>query len=108
MKSSVKTSDSQGKNAVTRPLASAKARSARSGRERVLVEFSTPLLKRADEEAARMETSRSGLIRIAVEQLLEDVERTRFEAELAAGYLANASMNVQIAEEFVEVDREGF
>lgn len=92
------------------PVAAAapRGRLVRSGkRERVLVEFSESLLKRADEAASRMEKNRSELIRIAVEKLLEMEEKRRFELELAAAYAANAQMNLDIAEEFAYIDREG-
>jgi metal-responsive CopG/Arc/MetJ family transcriptional regulator len=80
----------------------------RAERERVLVEFPQSLLERADEAAARLEKSRSELIRTAVEQLLEGMEKKKFEAELAEAYAANAGMNLELAEEFAMVDREGF
>jgi predicted transcriptional regulator len=85
-----------------------KGRLVRSGKkERVLVEFSESLLKRTDEAASRMEKNRSELIRTAVEKLLEMEEKRKFEMELAAGYAANAQMNLDLAEEFASVDREG-
>lgn len=77
-------------------------------RERVLVEFPSHLLRRADEAAAKLEKNRSELIRTAVERLLDEVERKRFEAELAAAYAANAEMNLRLAEEFEHIDQEGF
>jgi len=54
-----------------------------------------------------MEKNRSELIRTAVEKLLEMEEKQKFEMELAAGYAANARMNLDLAEEFASVDREG-
>lgn len=85
-----------------------KGRGARTGKERVLVEFSQDMLKRADEVAGKMNISRSELIRSAIEQRLREIETKRFEQELAAAYVANAEMNLALAEEFVHVDREGF
>jgi predicted transcriptional regulator len=92
------------------PLATAalKGKTTRSGkRERVLVEFSESLLRRTDEAARRMEKNRSELIRTAVEKLLEFEEKQKLEADLAAGYAANAGTNLDLAEEFAWVDREG-
>jgi predicted transcriptional regulator len=80
----------------------------RSGKERVLVEFSESLLKRADEAARKMDKNRSELIRTAVEQLLNEIEAKKFEQELAAAYAANAEMNLSLTEEFAHVDSEGF
>jgi hypothetical protein len=77
-------------------------------RERVLIEFPTSLLERADEAARQLSKNRSELIRTAVEQLLNSIEASEFERKLADAYAANAAMNLALAEEFVEVDREGF
>jgi Arc/MetJ-type ribon-helix-helix transcriptional regulator len=88
-------------------VASPKRSSARAARERVLVEFPVSLLQRADSAAREMEKNRSELIRAAVEQLLDSLEREKFETELAAGYAANAEMNLELAKEFAHVDSEG-
>jgi predicted transcriptional regulator len=97
------------KKEVPMPVAAIpKGRTVRPGRERVLVEFSDNLLKRTDEAASRMEKNRSELIRTAVEQLLNGMEKEKFEKELAAAYVANAQMNLELAEEFAHVDSEGF
>jgi len=87
---------------------SSNPRSIRAGRERVLVEFPSSLLKRADEAAAQLEKNRSELIRTAVEKLLDGIEKEKFEAELAAAYVANSARNLDLLEEFAHVDREGF
>jgi metal-responsive CopG/Arc/MetJ family transcriptional regulator len=84
------------KQSVTRPR-----------KERVLIEFPEGLLRRADEAANKLAKNRSELIRIAVEQLLSQMEAKQFELELAAGYQANAQMNAELAEEFAHVDLEG-
>lgn len=89
-------------------VVSPKSRSVRAGRERVLVEFPVSLLERTDNAATKLEKNRSELIRTAVEKLLEDMERAKFEAELAAAYAANAQMNLELVKEFADVDREGF
>jgi metal-responsive CopG/Arc/MetJ family transcriptional regulator len=80
----------------------------RSRKERVLVEFPGNLLKRADDAARKLGKNRSELIRVAVEQFLDEMETKRFELELAAAYMANAQMSQEIMEEFVHVDSEGF
>lgn len=88
--------------------ASSKRKAGRAGRERILIEFPVSLLQRTDNAAARLEKNRSELIRTAVEQLLADMEKKKFELELAAAYAANAEMNQDLAKEFAHVDREGF
>lgn len=87
---------------------SAKRKAIRAGRERILIEFPVSLLHRTDNAAARLEKNRSEFIRTAVEQLLADMEKKKFELELAAAYAANAGMNQDLAKEFAHVDREGF
>ena len=71
-------------------VAARKSTSIRAGKERVLVEFPESLLKRADEAACKLDKNRSELIRTAVEQLLDEMEKKRFEQQLAAAYTANA------------------
>jgi len=77
-------------------------------KERVLIEFPEALLRRADEAARNLEQNRSELIRTAVEQLLGEMDKKRFELELAAAYRANDHLGLEIAEEFADADREGF
>ncbi len=90
------------------PKRPSKPRSVRATRERVLIEFPSSLLERADEAAAQLEQNRSELIRTAVEKLLDGIEKEKFEKEMAEGYIANSAMNRSILEEFAHVDREGF
>ena len=77
-------------------------------KERVLVEFPTNLLKRADEAARKLGKNRSELIRTAVERRLDEIDSNRFENELAGAYAANAAMGRSLCEEFASVDQEGF
>ncbi len=92
----------------TKEPAASKRGTARAGRERILIEFPVSLLQRADGAAATLEKNRSEFIRTAVEQLLNDMEKEKFELELAAAYAANAPINLSLAKEFAHVDREGF
>jgi metal-responsive CopG/Arc/MetJ family transcriptional regulator len=77
-------------------------------KERVLIEFPASLLKRADQAARELDKNRSELIRSAVEKMLADMEAKQFEQRLAAAYAANASLSLEITEEFAHIDREGF
>ena len=85
---------------------SPKSYTPRSPKERVLVEFPAQLIERADVEAARTRSSRSKLIRDAVEGFLTAREKARVEAELAEAYIANAGRNLEMLEEFSAVDGE--
>ena len=91
------------------PVAHSRRAATRTNRkERILVEFPETLLRRADEAARNLEKNRSELIRLAVERMLADMDKKRFELELAAGYAANAGINLELAEDFAHIDREGF
>jgi metal-responsive CopG/Arc/MetJ family transcriptional regulator len=73
---------------------------------KVVVEFPAPLFRETEGVAAETGTSRSKLIRCAVEQYLEALRRERLEQELAAGYVANSAPDRRITKEFSAVDYE--
>ena len=96
-----------GKNSRRRKASPVGSQARVNRKERVLVEFPARLLERADQAALGLETNRSELIRQAVERLLEDMEASKLERELADAYAANSEMNRALAREFAAVDREG-
>jgi metal-responsive CopG/Arc/MetJ family transcriptional regulator len=67
---------------------------------KVVVDFPAPLFRETERVVAEIGTNRSKLIRCAVEQYLETLQRKRLEQELAAGYVANSALDRRIAEEF--------
>ena len=71
---------------------------------RVVVNFPALLLKETERLSAETGITRSELIRCAVEQYLEALNRKKLEQELAAGYVANSALDRRIAEEFSAVD----
>jgi len=75
---------------------------------RVVIDFPEPLFRETERAVAELSTSRSSLVRAAVEQYLEGLRRKRLEEELAAGYAANSAMDRKIAAEFSAVDNETF
>jgi len=92
----------------TGTTASARPRPTLPNKERVLIEFPSNLLKRADQAARELDKNRSELIRSAVEMLLADMDAKRLEQQLAAAYKANANLSLEITNEFAHVDSEGF
>jgi metal-responsive CopG/Arc/MetJ family transcriptional regulator len=74
--------------------------------KRVVVDFPTPLLARAERAVAEMDTNRSALIRTAVEQYLELLQKAKLEQALAEGYAANAAQARRSCEEFAHVDSD--
>jgi metal-responsive CopG/Arc/MetJ family transcriptional regulator len=75
---------------------------------KVVVDFPAPLFRETERVVAEIGTSRSKLIRCAVEQYLEALQHQRLEQELAAGYVANSALDRGIAEEFSAADYEAF
>ena len=85
-------------------MRTARRRAATAASRKVVVDFPAPLFRETARAAAEIGTSRSELIRCAVEQYLETVQRKRLEQELAAGYVANSVLDRRIAEEFSAAD----
>jgi len=81
---------------------------ATSASRKVVVDFPAPLFRETERVVAEIGTNRSKLIRCAVEQYLEALQRKKLEQELAAGYVANSALDRRIAEEFSAVDYETF
>ena len=73
---------------------------------RVVVDFPTPLLNRAERAIAELRVNRSELIRMAVEQYLESLQRAKLERELAEGYAANAAQARIAAEELAALESD--
>ena len=71
---------------------------------RVVVEFPTGLLNRAEAVLPELAINRSELIRDAVERYLEIIQRAKLEQELIEGYVANAAQARSLCEEFTFVD----
>jgi metal-responsive CopG/Arc/MetJ family transcriptional regulator len=85
-------------------MRTARGRAATAASRRVVVEFPVPLFRETERVAAEIGASRSKLIRCAVEQYLEALQRNKLERELAAGYAANSALDRRIAEEFSAAD----
>lgn len=75
---------------------------------RVAIDFPESLFRETERAVAELSTSRSSLVRTAVEQYLESLRRKQLDEELAAGYTANSAMDRKIAAEFSAVDYETF
>ena len=74
--------------------------------KRVVVDFPTSLLTRAERGIAELDTNRSALIRIAVEKYLDLLQEAKLEQALVEGYVANAAQARQSCEEFAHVDSD--
>jgi len=89
-------------------MRTATKRAAGAASRKVVVEFPAPLFRETERVAIETGTSRSELIRYAVGQHLEALQRKRLEQELAAGYVANSALDRRITEEFSAADYETF
>ena len=67
---------------------------------RVVTVFPENLFVLTERVAAELSTTRSELIRRAVEQYLETLGKSALERELAEGYIANAAQARQACEDF--------
>lgn len=75
-------------------------------KERVLVEFPLPLLRRTEAAAAQLALDRSKFIRAAVEEKVWNMEREKIEEELATAYAANSEFDLKVCGEFKHADGE--
>ena len=77
-----------------------------AGVRRVVVDFPSPLLDQAERVLPQLSINRSELIRKAVEQFLEALQRAQLEREMAEGYIANGAQARAACEELAYVDHE--
>jgi metal-responsive CopG/Arc/MetJ family transcriptional regulator len=73
---------------------------------KVAIDFPAALFEETEAAVRELATTRSSLIRIAVESFLRSRKRTRLEGEIAASFSANAESERQLVEEFKHVDAE--
>jgi metal-responsive CopG/Arc/MetJ family transcriptional regulator len=90
------------------PTATKRRPSGKPAKERVLIEFPSAALRRADKAARAQGVSRSEFIRSAVEQRMEALTMAEFERELAEACIANSQRNLELLKEFEHVDREAW
>ena len=77
-----------------------------AGVRRIVVDFPTPLLTRAECAIPELASNRSDLIRKAVEHYVEAFQQQKLAQELAEGYRLNAEHDRAIGEAFAVVDFE--
>jgi metal-responsive CopG/Arc/MetJ family transcriptional regulator len=86
----------------------ARRKASGKSKERLLIEFPSALLARADRAAEKLAKNRSELIRSAVEGMLDEFEKRELDEQLALAYAANGRINLELLEEFKGADREGW
>jgi len=74
--------------------------------QKVILQVPKPLLLRADHLADELQTNRSNLIRIALEEKIERCEQERLDAELREGYLAMNELRVREHKDFEAIVSE--
>lgn len=74
--------------------------------QKVMITVPSVLLSQIDEAVTRLNTSRSALIRQAMEHFFAEHERQELRARLREGYLIHAERDLRICEEFAAADYE--
>jgi metal-responsive CopG/Arc/MetJ family transcriptional regulator len=74
--------------------------------QRIIVTMPPSLLTQVEEVAAKLNFSRSRLIREALEQYVEAQRRQELRELLKEGYVINAERDLRICEEFAAADYE--
>jgi CopG family transcriptional regulator/antitoxin EndoAI len=76
--------------------------------KRVMFTIPPKLLEQVEKAAVKLNTSRSGLIRQALEHFLEEQRRQELQELLKEGYLYRAEESLQLAEEFHIAEQEAW
>lgn len=71
--------------------------------KKVIIQFPATLLERTQALADSLHTDRSKLIRAAVEEKVDRLEREQLEAKLREGYLANSDLLAKTSAAFENV-----
>jgi metal-responsive CopG/Arc/MetJ family transcriptional regulator len=74
--------------------------------KKVIVDFPERLYEETKAAARELSTNRSQLVRSAVEQYLQTLQRQKLEQRLIEGYRRNADLDRRIADDFAFVDAE--
>jgi len=74
--------------------------------QRVIITIPPALLAQVEDAAAKLNFSRSRLIREALEQYLANQQRLELREQLKEGYVVHAARDLRICEEFTAADYE--
>ncbi len=74
--------------------------------QRVMITIPPALLAQVEETAAKLNLSRSRLIRDALQQYLDAQRRQELRELLKEGYIVHAERDLRLCEEFAEADYE--
>jgi len=74
--------------------------------QRVIITIPPALLTQVEDTAAKLNFSRSRLIREALEQYLANQQRLELREQLKEGYVVHAARDLRICEEFTAADYE--
>lgn len=74
------------------------------GKKKIVVDFPESLFRETESVVAELSTSRSDFIRLAVEEYIRQRRLKKLHEQLIEGYVANANVAREIAEEFAQFD----
>ncbi len=83
------------------PLAQATVARAR---KKVVVDFPEPLFRETESAVAELSTSRSDFIHLAVAEYIRNRRQKKLEEQLRDGYIANAGVAREIAEDMAQFE----
>jgi CopG family transcriptional regulator / antitoxin EndoAI len=72
--------------------------------KKIVVDFPEQLFRETESIVAELSTSRSDFIRLAVEEYIRQRRQKKLHEQLIEGYIANANVAREIAEEFAQLD----
>ena len=82
------------------------ARKQQKSSVKIAIDFPAPLFQETEQAVQELSTTRSSLVRTAVEIFLRNREREKLERQIAESFAANAKSDRQLMEEFQHVDAE--
>jgi CopG family transcriptional regulator / antitoxin EndoAI len=74
------------------------------GPKKIVVDFPEALFRETESAVAELSTSRSEFIRSAVEAYIRERNRKKLHEQLIEGYIANANVAREVAEELTQFD----
>ena len=76
----------------------------RAKKKKIVVDFPESLFRETESVVAELSTSRSDFIRLAVEEYIRQRRLKKHQEQLIEGYVSNANVAREIAEEFAQFD----
>jgi metal-responsive CopG/Arc/MetJ family transcriptional regulator len=73
---------------------------------KIAIDFPAPLFQATEQAVRELSTTRSALVRTAVELFLRSRQREKLECQIAESFSANSVLDRQLMDEFKHVDAD--